>query len=55
MAKSQANYAIKSIGIVVNTKLKRAYDDKKKVTAAQCLLVVCATLSNNLRPENQQH
>jgi hypothetical protein len=49
MAKSQANYAIKSIGIVVNTKLKRAYDDKKKVTAAQYLLVVCATLSNNLR------
>eukprot|EP00029_Vermamoeba_vermiformis_P002703 TRINITY_DN13076_c0_g1_i1.p1 TRINITY_DN13076_c0_g1~~TRINITY_DN13076_c0_g1_i1.p1 ORF type:complete len:476 (+),score=168.73 TRINITY_DN13076_c0_g1_i1:69-1496(+) len=30
MAKSQANYAIKAIGIVVNTKLKRAYDDKKK-------------------------
>ena len=34
MAKSQANYAIKSIGIVVNTKLKRAYDKKKKVFAS---------------------
>jgi hypothetical protein len=31
MAKSQANYAIKAIGIVVNSKLKSAYDEQKKV------------------------
>jgi hypothetical protein len=44
MAKSQANYAIKAIGIVVNTKLKRAYDDKKKVQSI-ILFITCPTCS----------
>jgi hypothetical protein len=33
MSVAQANYTIKSIGIIVNTKLKQQFDQKKQVTS----------------------